>query len=72
MEGAANPVAAGMLLQTMAVQMQLKQIQETLEEINEKLDTLLKAEQFGVIAEVLATGQGVQAAQRQGVGRHTP
>lgn len=58
--GAANPVAAGMLLQTMAVQMQLKQIQETLEEINEKLDTLLKSEQFGVIAEVLATGQGVQ------------
>ena len=60
LEGAANPVAAGMLLQTMAVQMQLKQVQETLEEINEKLDTLLKAEQFGVIAEVLATGQGVQ------------
>jgi hypothetical protein len=58
--GAANPVAAGMLLQTMAVQMQLKQIQETLEEINEKLDTLLKSEQFGVIAEVLATGHGVQ------------
>jgi hypothetical protein len=59
-EGAANPVAAGMLLQTMAVQMQLKQIQETLEEINEKLDTLLKSEQFGTIAEVLATGHGVQ------------
>jgi hypothetical protein len=58
--GAANPAAAGMLLQTMAVQMQLKQIQETLEEINEKLDTLLKSEQFGVIAEVVATGHGVQ------------
>jgi hypothetical protein len=57
---AANPAAAGMLLQTMAVQMQLKQIQETLEEINEKLDTLLKSEQFGVIAEVVATGHGVQ------------
>ena len=54
-----NPVAAGMLLQTMAVQMQLKQIQETLEDINEKLDTLLKSEQHGVLAEVIATGQAV-------------
>lgn len=60
LDGAANPVAAGMLMQTMAVQMQLKQIQETLEEINEKLDTLLKSEQFGLIAEVVALGQGVQ------------
>lgn len=58
-EGAANPAAAGMLLQTMAVQMQLKQIQETLEEINEKLDTLLKSEQYGVLAEVIAIGQAV-------------
>jgi hypothetical protein len=58
--GAANSAAAGMLLQTMAVQMQLKQMQQTLEEINEKLDTLLKSEQFGTIAEVLATGHGVQ------------
>ena len=56
----ANPVAAGMLLQTMAVQMQLQQIQETLEDINEKLDTLLKAEQYGVLAEVIATGQAVE------------
>ena len=55
----ANPVAAGMLLQTMAVQMQLQQIQQTLEDINEKLDTLLKSEQHGVLAEVIATGQAV-------------
>lgn len=59
-EGAANPAAASMLLQTMAVQMQLKQIQETLEDINEKLDTLLKSERHGVLAEVIATGQSVQ------------
>lgn len=58
-ERSANPVAAGMLLQTMTVQMQLKQIQETLEDINEKLDTLLKSEQYGVLAEVIATGQAV-------------
>ena len=58
-EGPANVAAAGMLLQTMAVQMQLKQIQETLEDINEKLDTLLKSEQYGVLAEVIATGQAV-------------
>ena len=57
---AANPVAAGMLLQTMAVQKQLKQVQETLEDINEKLDTLLKSEQYGVLAEVIATGQAVE------------
>ncbi len=56
---AANPVAGGMLLQTMAVQMQLKQIQETLEDINEKLDTLLKSAQHGVLAEVIATGRAV-------------
>lgn len=60
-EGAANPVAAGMILQTMAVQMQLKQIQETLEDISEKLDTLLKAEQHGVLAQILATGRAVGA-----------
>ena len=59
-EGAANPVAAGMLLQTMAVQKQLKQVQETLEDINEKLDTLLKSEQYGVLSEVIATGQAVE------------
>jgi hypothetical protein len=59
-EGAANPAAATMLLQTMAVQMQLKQIQETLEDIDEKLDTLLKPEQHGVLAEVIATGQAVE------------
>lgn len=58
--GAANPVAGGLLLQTMAVQMQLQQIEQTLEEINEKLDTLLKSERFGVTAEVFATAQGVQ------------
>jgi len=58
-DGPANPVAAGLLLQTMAVQMQLKQIQQTLEDINEKLDTLLKAEQHGVLAEVIATARAV-------------
>jgi hypothetical protein len=59
-KSAANPVAAGMLLKTMAVQMQLKQVQETLEDINQKLDTLLKSEQHGVLAEVIATGQAVE------------
>lgn len=58
-EKSANPVAGGMMLQTMAVQMQLKQIQETLEDINEKLDTLLKSAQHGVLAEVIATGRAV-------------
>jgi hypothetical protein len=56
----ANPVAAQMLFQSMAMQMQLKQIQETLEDINEKLDTLLKSEQHGVLAEVIATGRSVE------------
>lgn len=59
-EGAANPVAAAMILQSMAVQMQLKQIQETLEDISEKLDTLLKAERHGVLATIIATGASVQ------------
>jgi hypothetical protein len=60
-EGAQRTLSLrGMLLQTMAVQMQLKQIQETLEDINEKLDTLLKSEQHGVLAEVIATGQAVE------------
>ena len=58
--GPANPVAAGLLLQTMAVQMQLKQMRETLADIDEKLDTLLKSEQHGVLAEVIATGQAVE------------
>lgn len=59
-DGPANAVAGQMMLQTMAVQMQLKQIQETLEDINEKLDTLLKSEQHGVLAEVVATGRAVE------------
>jgi hypothetical protein len=59
-EGPANAVAAQMMFQTMAVQMQLKQIQQTLEDINEKLDTLLKSEQHGVLAVVIATGRAVE------------
>jgi hypothetical protein len=58
--GPANAVAAQMMFQTMAVQMQLKQIQQTLEDINEKLDTLLKSEQHGVLAVVIATGRAVE------------
>jgi hypothetical protein len=41
--GAANPVVAGMILQTIAVQYQLGQIQRELETVNAKLDLLLEA-----------------------------
>jgi hypothetical protein len=59
-DGPANAVAGQLMLQTMTVQMQLRQIQETLEDINEKLDTLLKSEQHGVLAEVIATCRAVE------------
>jgi hypothetical protein len=48
--GAANPVAAGLMLQTMAVQRQLGQMQETLEAIDQKLNTVLKGVRHGKLA----------------------
>lgn len=48
--GAANPIAAGLMLQTMAVERQLGQIQEALEAIDRKLDTLIKGTQHERLA----------------------
>lgn len=52
--GAANPVAAGLMIQTMAIQRQLGQIQEALEQIDAKLDTLLKGQHHGVLGQLLS------------------
>lgn len=50
---AANPVAGALMLQTMAIQRQLGQIQDALEAIDAKLDTLLKGHHHGVLGSVL-------------------
>lgn len=51
---AGNPIAASMLLQTMMVQRQLRSIEQALEKIDRKIDTLGKARRIGVLAEILA------------------
>lgn len=51
--GAANPVAAGLMLQTMAVQRQLGQIQDTLEAIDRKLETILKGVHHSKLATLI-------------------
>jgi hypothetical protein len=48
--GAANPAAAGLMLQAMALQRQLGQIQGTLEAIDRKLETVLKGVRHGKLA----------------------
>lgn len=52
--GAGNPIAASMLLQTMMVQCQLRSIEQALDTIDRKIDTLGKAHRIGVLAEILA------------------
>jgi hypothetical protein len=52
--GAVNPVAAGMILQTIAVQYQLGQIQRELEAVNAKLELLLEGKHYEVLAEITA------------------
>jgi hypothetical protein len=54
--GAANPVAAGLMLQTMALQHQLGEITEALEQVNAKLDLLLLGTHHAVLAELRAVG----------------
>jgi hypothetical protein len=55
--GAVNPVAAGMILQTIAVQYQLGQIQRELETVNAKLDLLLEGKHYEVLAEIMAISE---------------
>lgn len=55
--GAANPVAAAMMLQTMVVQRQLRSIEKALEKIDRKIDALHKvhkAHKVKVLADALA------------------
>lgn len=52
--GAANPVAAAMMLQTMVVQRQLRSIEKALEKIDRKIDALHKAHKIKVLADALA------------------
>lgn len=63
--GAANPVAAGLMLQTMAIQRQLGQIQEALEEIDAKLDTLIKGQQHGVLGDLLSMAPPLEELARK-------
>jgi hypothetical protein len=55
--GAVDPVAAGMILQTMAIQYQLGQIQRELETVNAKLDLLLEGKHYEVLAEITAISE---------------
>jgi hypothetical protein len=63
--GAANPVAAGLMLQTMAVQRQLGQIQEALEAIDRKLDTLIKGTQHERLARLQVLGGRIDELWRK-------
>jgi hypothetical protein len=49
---ATQPAAAGLILQTMAVQHQLGQIQRALETVNAKLDLLLQGRHYEVLADL--------------------
>lgn len=51
---ATNPMAAGLLLQTMALQAQLGRIEAALEDVQTKLASLLKSHHHGVLADLLA------------------
>jgi hypothetical protein len=55
--GAANPAAAGLILQTIAVQHKLGQIQRELETVNAKLDLLLAGKHYEVLAEITAISE---------------
>lgn len=63
--GAANPVAAGMLIQTMALQRQLQGIQESLQRIDAKIEALHKAQHHNVLAEVLAMGGALEEIRQK-------
>lgn len=63
--GAANPVAAGLMLQTMAVQRQLGQIQETLEAIDRKLETILKGVHRGKLATLVKLSVAIDELSRK-------
>lgn len=58
--GAANPLAAGMLLQSMVIQLQLRRIEKSLEALDAKLDTLIKGQEHEVLAEVKVAAERVQ------------
>lgn len=63
--GAVNPVAAGLMLQTMAIQRQLGQVQEALEEIDAKLETLIKGQQHGVLGDLLSMAPPLDELSRK-------
>lgn len=48
--GPSNPVAAGLMLQTMAVQRKLGQIERALEAVDQKLETVLRGVRHGKLA----------------------
>lgn len=57
--GPSNPVAAGLILQTIGVQAQLAQIAKTLEQIDAKLDVLLQGQRHGALATVLSINRSL-------------
>jgi hypothetical protein len=68
--GAVDPVAAGMILQTIAVQYQLGQIQRELETVNAKLDLLLEGKQYEVLAEITAISKRLDELRTKAADGH--
>ncbi len=70
MPGPANPAAAGLILQTIAVQYQLGQIQKALEVVDLKLDLLLQGQQHGVLSELVSLGERLAELQDKAEAGH--
>ena len=68
--GPANPAAAGLILQTIAVQYQLGQIQKALEVVDLKLDLLLQGQQHGVLSELVSTAERLTELQDKAEAGH--
>ncbi len=62
---ASDPIAAGLMLQTMAIQRQLGQIQDALEEIDAKLDEIIKGQHHGILGSLLSLAEPLEEIARK-------